>query len=154
MGGGQFMPSSYRRYAVDGDEDERSDLWASWPDVFASIANYFREAGWQTGAPVVVEARLAPDPIFRIDPANLNLNETLDSLNTVGVQIDQMLPPDTKVVLISAEQQDGPAYRVGFNNFHVITRYNRSARYAMAVSDLAEVIAARVRNPATPIPTQ
>ena len=146
MGAPQFMPSSYRRYAMDGSEDNVRDLWSSWPDVFASVANYFREHGWQTGAPVIVEARLAPDPIFQINPRNLELNQTLESLNQSGVQVDLAAPRDTPTMLVSAEQRDGPAYRVGFNNFQVITRYNRSARYAMAVNDLAEVIATRVHN--------
>jgi membrane-bound lytic murein transglycosylase B len=144
MGAPQFMPSSYRRYAVDGGDDRTSDLWASWPDVFASVANYFREHGWETGGPVVVQARLAPDPVFQINTRNLELDQTVASLNASGVQIDLPLAEATPALLISAEQRDGPAYRVGFKNFHVITRYNRSARYAMAVNDLAEVIAARV----------
>jgi membrane-bound lytic murein transglycosylase B len=152
MGASQFMPSSYRRYALDGDADGKRDLWASWPDVFASIANYFQEHGWQPGAPVVLEARLDPDPIFQINPRNLDLNETLASLNTVGVEVDAKLPPDTKAILISAEQRDGPAYRVGFSNFQVITRYNRSVRYAMAVHDLAETVALRVRAAPTTAP--
>jgi membrane-bound lytic murein transglycosylase B len=144
MGAPQFMPSSYRKYAADGNADQRRDLWGSWPDVFASIANYFRAYGWQTGAPVITAARLDPDPPFQINPRNLELNETLQTLNGNGVQVDIPAPASTPVLLISAEQQDGPAYRVGFNNFQVITRYNRSARYAMAVNDLAEIIAARV----------
>ena len=150
MGAPQFMPSSYRRYAEDGNDDGVRDLWAAWPDVFASVANYFREHGWQTGGPVVVDGKLAPDPVFQINPKNLELNETLASLNATGVQVDLPLPQDTRAVLISAEQRDGPAYRVGFNNFYVITRYNRSARYAMAVSDLAEAVAARVRSLPSP----
>ena len=144
MGAPQFMPSSYRRYAVDGSNDQHCDLWTSWPDVFASVANYFREYGWETGAPVIAEARLAPDPSFQINPRNLELNETIESLNAAGVQVDIPLPASTPAVLISAEQQDGPAYRIGFKNFQVITRYNHSARYAMAVNDLAQVIAARI----------
>jgi membrane-bound lytic murein transglycosylase B len=153
MGASQFMPSSYRRYALDGDADGKRDLWASWADVFASIANYFREHGWQTGAPVVVEARLEPDPVFQINPKNLELNETLASLNKSGVEVDTPLPPETKAILISAEQRDGPAYRVGFNNFQVITRYNRSVRYAMAVHDLAQTVAFRLHSaPPPPAP--
>src|SRR5262249_28701300 len=144
--------SSYRRYAVDGDGDKVRDLWASWPDIFASIANYFRESGWQTGGPVVVEAQLEPDPIFQINPRNLELNETLASLNRNGVEVSLPLPPETKAMLVSAEQRDGPSYRVGFNNFQVITRYNRSVRYAMAVNDLAEAVATRVRSLPPPAP--
>jgi membrane-bound lytic murein transglycosylase B len=145
MGAPQFMPSSYRRYAVDGGNDQKRNLWDDWDDVIASVANYFREHGWETGGPVLVEARLDPDAPFKIDPGNIELNETLDSLSANGVQIDIAAPGNTPVVLISAEQEDGPAYRVGFRNFHVITRYNRSARYAMAVHDLASAIAERVR---------
>jgi membrane-bound lytic murein transglycosylase B len=151
MGAPQFMPSSYRRYAVDGSDDQQRDLWASWPDVFASVANYFREHGWETGAPVIAEARLAPDPTFQINPRNLELNETLATLNAHGVQVAASLPATTPALLVSAEQQDGPAYRVGFKNFEVITRYNRSARYAMAVNDLAELVAARVKKLPPPL---
>lgn len=144
MGNAQFMPSSYRRYAVDAQDDKRRDLWTDWADVFASIANYFREHGWQTGAPVLAEVKLGPDPTFTIDTSNLKLNETIDSLALQGVQTLSDAPGDTPVILISAEQQDGPAYRVGFRNFEVITRYNRSVRYAMAVHDLAQAIAQRM----------
>jgi membrane-bound lytic murein transglycosylase B len=144
MGVPQFMPSSYRRYAVDGDADQKRNLWANIDDVVASIANYFRENGWQTGGPVVTEAYLDPEAPFVIDTRNLELNETVQSLNAKGVQVKIGVPAETPVLLISAEQQDGPAYRVGFANFQVITKYNRSVRYAMAVHDLAQAIAERV----------
>jgi membrane-bound lytic murein transglycosylase B len=146
MGVPQFMPSSYRKYAVDDDTDTKRDLWGDWDDVLASVANYFVEHGWQPGGPVLAEARLDPEPKFQIDPHNLELNETVDSLNAQGVEILPAEPGATPVVLISAEQQDGPAYRVGFQNFCVITQYNRSARYAMAVHDRAGAIAQRVKS--------
>jgi membrane-bound lytic murein transglycosylase B len=144
MGALQFMPSSYRRYAVDGNTDKKRNLWTDWDDVIASVANYLREHGWETGGAVLSEARLDPDPSFQIDPHNLELNETIDSLNARGVKVESAAPGNTSVVLVSAEQKDGPAYRVGFKNFYVITRYNRSARYAMAVYDLAAAISQRV----------
>lgn len=143
IGAPQFMPSSYRRYAVDADGDSRRDLWGDWDDVIASVANYLREKGWTPGAPVLTEATLEPDPSFQIDPHNLELNETVSSLASRGVRLDLDLPADTPVVLISAEQRDGPAYRVGFHNFYVISRYNASARYVMAVHDLAQALAQR-----------
>ena len=146
MGAPQFMPSSYRLYAVDANTDKRRDLWSDWNDVLASIANYFVAQGWEPGAPVLAEARLEPDPNFHIDPHNLELNETLDSLNAEGVQTQTDQPGTTPAVLLSAEQQNGPAYRVGFRNFYVITRYNHSARYAMAVHDLAEAVSQRVKS--------
>jgi len=146
MGVPQFMPSSYRRYAVDGDTDKKRNLWTDWDDILSSVANYFVEHGWETGGPVLADTRLDPEPKFQIDPRNLELNETIDSLNAEGIQVESDQPGPTPVVLVSAEQKDGPAYRVGFKNFYVITRYNRSARYAMAVHDLAEAIGQRLRS--------
>jgi membrane-bound lytic murein transglycosylase B len=146
MGVPQFMPSSYRLFAVDGNDDKKRDLWNDWDDILASIANYFVEHGWESGGPVLAETRLDPEPKFQIDTRNLELNETVDSLNAQGVEVMGAQTGTTPAVLISAEQQDGPAYRVGFKNFYVITRYNRSARYAMAVHDLAEAIAQRANS--------
>ena len=145
MGVPQFMPSVYRRYAVDADTNRKRDLWDSPDDILASVANYLHEWGWTPGAPVLAETTLDPDPSFQIEPHNLELNATVASLGAHGVKVDLDVPPDTPAVLISAEQRDGPAYRVGFHNFYVITRYNHSARYAMTVYDLAAAIAARVR---------
>jgi membrane-bound lytic murein transglycosylase B len=149
MGVPQFMPSSYRKFAVDGDGNTKRDLWNDWDDILASIANYFAEHGWEAGGPVLAETKLDPDPKFQIDIRNLELNETVDSLNAQGIQVLDAPTGATPAVLISAEQQDGPSYRVGFKNFYVITRYNRSARYAMAVHDLAQAIAQRVKNDRT-----
>jgi membrane-bound lytic murein transglycosylase B len=146
MGVPQFMPSSYRMFAVDGNDDKKRDLWNDWDDILASIANYFVEHGWESGGPVLAETRLDPEPKFQIDTRNLELNETVESLNAQGVEVLGAQAGATPAVLISAEQQDGPAYRVGFKNFYVITRYNRSARYAMAVHDLAEAIGQRANS--------
>jgi membrane-bound lytic murein transglycosylase B len=143
MGVPQFMPSAYRRYAVDADADKTRDLWGDWDDILASVANYLKEYGWVPGAPVLAEVHLDPDPTFQIEPRNLELTETLDGLAAHGVKVAGDQPGNTPVVLISAEQRDGPAYRVGFKNFYVITRYNNSARYAMAVCDLAQAVAQR-----------
>jgi membrane-bound lytic murein transglycosylase B len=144
MGVPQFMPSVYRHYAVGTDGDKKRDLWGNWDDILASVANYLHEWGWTPGAPVLAETTLDPDPSFEIEPHNLDLNETVGSLGAHGIKVDLDVPPGTRAVLISAEQRDGPAYRVGFHNFYVITRYNHSARYAMTVYDLATAVAARV----------
>ena len=145
MGGSQFMPSSYRKFAVDADGDGKRDLWQNWDDVFASTANYFREMGWETGGPVLSDVELDPDPTFTIDTRNLKPNETVESLGLQGVHVKATVPANTPALILSAEQKDGPAYRVGFSNFEVITRYNRSVKYAMAVNDLAEAIGRRMR---------
>jgi peptidoglycan lytic transglycosylase B len=144
MGAPQFMPSAYRRYAVDETRDHRPDLWTDWGDVFASIANFLRINGWEPGQPVITDAHLDPDPVFQLDSRGV-LSASLAELNAQGVRVDLSLPDSTPAILVPAEQAEGPAYRVGFNNFRAIMRYNRSTRYAMAVNDLAEAIAARVR---------
>jgi membrane-bound lytic murein transglycosylase B len=145
MGAGQFIPSSYRRYAVDGSADQQRNLFADWDDIIASVANYFQKNGWVAGGPVLTDAVLQPDAPVTADPGNLALNETVAGLRAKGVDFDNASQPaTTAVLLIPAEQETGPAYRVGFKNFEVITRYNRSVRYAMAVHDLASTIAARV----------
>jgi membrane-bound lytic murein transglycosylase B len=145
MGAGQFMPSSYRRYAVDGSADRQRNLFADWDDIIASVANYFQKNGWVAGGPVLTDAVLQPDAPVTADPGNLSLNETIAGLEAKGVDFDHARQPaTTPVLLVPAEQQTGPAYRVGFKNFEVITRYNRSVRYAMAVHDLAASIQQRV----------
>jgi membrane-bound lytic murein transglycosylase B len=145
MGGSQFMPSSFRKFAVDANGDGKRDLWTSWADVIASTANYFREHGWRPGEPVLSEVELDPEPTFTIDTRNLQANETVGSLDALGVHVKAPMPAETPALIVSAEQKEGPAYRVGFANFEVITKYNRSVKYAMTVNDLAQAIAGRVR---------
>jgi membrane-bound lytic murein transglycosylase B len=145
MGAPQFMPSAYRRYAVAFGNDPRRDLWGDWDDILASVANYLHENGWKAGEPVLAETRIDPAATFHIEPHNLELNETVDTLGAHGVTVDAQVPADTPALLILAEQPDGPSYRVGFHNFYVLTRYNASARYAMAVHDLAQAISQRVQ---------
>lgn len=144
MGAPQFMPSSYRRYAVDGNGDGMRDLFSTWDDVVASVANYFREHGWQPGGPVLIEASIAADAQITLDLKNLELTDTLDSARAKGLTFDSSLPGDTPVILIPAEGEHAPSVRIGFANFTTITRYNRSVRYAMAVHDLAQALAAGV----------
>jgi membrane-bound lytic murein transglycosylase B len=149
MGAPQFMPSSYRRFGVAADAKPRIDLWTDWPDIFASVANLLTQNGWQSGGPVLVDAQLTPGAALPVAPRLLDLTETLDSLKAAGITTQGELPGTTPAVLIEAEQASGPAFRVGFKNFYVISRYNRSARYAMAVIDLAHAISAGVHDATT-----
>ena len=142
MGLGQFMPSSYRRYAVNGGAQPGRDLWTDMSDVFGSVANYLHEHGWQYGAPVLAEARFTGATPLTL-PDGVALNDTVGGLRARGFQIDFGGGEDTAAVAVVANQADAPGHRVGFRNFFVITRYNRSPLYAMAVNDLAEAIAAR-----------
>jgi membrane-bound lytic murein transglycosylase B len=142
MGIAQFMPSSFRRYAVDGSGDGRRDLWQYGPDVFASVANYFVENGWHAGEPVLADAANDAPPD---DPAKATakLSDTVESLRNRGYRFDTALPASAPAMPVPAVLEDRTDWRIGFQNFYVITRYNRSLLYAMAVNDLAEAIAAR-----------
>jgi membrane-bound lytic murein transglycosylase B len=141
MGLGQFMPSSYRKYAVDGDGDGKRDLFGSKRDAFASIANYFIGFGWQPGKPVFVRAR-AMDGSLPFKPENWEANFSLAELNAKGYS-PNMAMPDLSATLLTLEGAQGTEHWIGFKNFWVITRYNRSPMYAMAVWQLAQDIAQR-----------
>lgn len=151
MGIAQFMPSSYRSYAADGNGDGHRDLWNWNPDVFASIANYFVRHGWRRGEPVLSEARHDAPPD---DPGRttLELRETVAGLKGRGYDFETPLPGDTRAMLVPAALENGTAWRVGYQNFYTITRYNRSALYAMAINDLAEAIVTRFNATAAAAP--
>jgi membrane-bound lytic murein transglycosylase B len=143
MGALQFMPSSYRKFAVSEAHASHRDLWGDWGDIFASTANYLHQAGWQYGAPVLADA-VAPADLALSPSEHMSLNATLGSLRTQGLTIASTLPDETPALLLAAPQQDAMGYRVGLHNFYVITRYNSSPLYAMAVYDLAQAIRAQI----------
>ncbi len=149
MGAAQFMPSSYQHFAVHEGGAGEPNLWTDWADIFASVANYLQQHGWEYAQPVIAEATLesAPAPAM---PSAVTLDTTLGSLRERGMKVDSALGDATACVVIPAALADGTSYRVGFRNFYVITRYNRSPMYAMAVNDLAQAIASRVLAPDAP----
>jgi membrane-bound lytic murein transglycosylase B len=140
MGAPQFVSSSYRNFAIDGDGNGKRDLWNSWDDVIGSVANYLLVHGWREGEPVLVAATLPSDDLSRFDTSKLELNETVQSLRSKGVRFETTLPDAAPALLIVAQGKEGPVYRVGFTNFYALTRYNRSPMYAMAVHDLGEAV--------------
>jgi membrane-bound lytic murein transglycosylase B len=142
MGIPQFMPSSFNRWAVDGDGDGHRDLWNDWADVFASVANYLEAHGWRAGEPVMVSADATDARLDDLPQDRFALSETVKSLQDRGVRFSTSLSPDAPAVLVPLRLADGIEYRVGFTNFYAITRYNRSTLYASAINDLAEAIAA------------
>jgi len=144
MGAPQFMPSNYRRYAVDAEADGRINLWTDWPDVCESVGNYLKQHGWNPGEPVLSEASVTPDKASDLDGRTLALSETVGSLRTKGVNFDSTLAENAPALLIALDDTDGTHWRVGYNNFYVITRYNHSALYAMAVFELAAAVKQRV----------
>ena len=144
MGAPQFMPGSYRVFAVDGDGDGRRDLWGSWDDVLASVANYLVEHGWRNGEPIVTAADLEYPGVEGLVANRLTLEDTVGSLRAFGVQFDSPLGNDAPALFVDVAGDGGPELRVGFTNFYAITRYNRSVMYALAVHDLGRRIAERL----------
>lgn len=147
MGWGQFMPSSYRQYAVDGDGDGRRDLFNDLDDVIASVANYFAQKGqWQRGGPVMVRAVRGPGAQDFVNPGNaVTLDQTLGSLAALDYRPATPLSvaPNTPLTLITLDGAAGPEYWIVFNDFKAITTYNISRHYATAVYQLSELIAGR-----------
>jgi len=140
MGYGQFIPSSYRNYAVDFDDNGKRDLWNSKMDIIGSVANYFRVHGWQQGQPVAVRASVSGDDYQGLLELGYKPNTVLHAMRHDGVTPMTDMPDDLEAALIAFEQEDGPEYWLGFKNFYVITRYNHSPLYAMAVYQLSEEI--------------
>ena len=142
MGSPQFMPHSYRQFGVDGNHDGKIDLWTQWDDILNSVANYLKQHGWKTGEPVLATAEYTPSEPLPYTLGEIALTETVASLKKKGVKFSTTLPDTSPATLLVLEGKDGAEYRVGFNNFYVITRYNRSPLYANAVYDLGQVITA------------
>lgn len=140
MGYGQFIPSSYRAYAIDYTNDDFVDIWNNPADAIGSVANYFKLHGWQSGQDVVVRSHIK-------DGYNKSLlNDGLKPKHTVKQLLAQGFVPVTELADQSAnvmylQGQHGAEFWMGLNNFYVITRYNRSRLYAMAVWQLGQEIA-------------
>jgi len=143
MGRPQFMPSSFRAYAVDSTGDGKRDIWEDWADVAGSIANYFNEHGWRSGEETVARATLgsawsgpAPEPANTLKP-----EATVSSLSDQGVIFATDQDGGDAAELLALDGEDGREFWVAFHNFFVITRYNRSVMYALAVHQLGEAVA-------------
>ena len=141
----QFMPGSWRRYAVDYDGNGRINLRESFVDSIGSIGNFLKGHGWAAGAPIAFSAKpegeawkplLEKDILPHTRVADLKkFGITSESLGTQGVSADTLF---TFVDLVTPDQPT--EYWIGLQNFYVITRYNRSSFYAMSVMQLAEEI--------------
>ena len=139
MGYGQFIPSSYRAYAVDFDGDKKADIWHNTADAVASVANYFARHKWKIGEPVAWQ--LVGQSIDDSLVTNkLKPNTTVGDLRKSGVEIPMQFDDANKVTLMKLETPRGEEYWLGFENFYAITRYNHSSLYAMAAFQLSELI--------------
>ena len=139
MGMPQFMPSSYRSYSVDFDKDKYRDIWHNQNDVIASIANYFAKHGWKTGQAV---AFLIRDEVHNSSKSQLDLKAYLRFVksNSADPNISKPLLSTNKAKIIAFEQENGEELWATSENFYVITRYNHSPLYAMAVFQLSLAI--------------
>jgi membrane-bound lytic murein transglycosylase B len=145
MGMPQFMPSSFRAYAVDFDQDGYRDIWHNKGDVIASIANYFVKHQWQTGQAVALPVSSIGQSHKTYMSEGLKPDLRVAELESLNLKIIRPIPLDTKVKLIAFEQESfgqkpGEELWAGLDNFYVITRYNHSPLYAMAVYQLSQAI--------------
>jgi membrane-bound lytic murein transglycosylase B len=137
MGQMQFMPSTWRRYAIDGDDDQRINLWTSLPDALSSAANYLHQAGWQSGAPAMLELHLPSGFDWRY--ARPGYRRPLAAWRAAGVTLADGTPliGDARTAIILPQGWRGPAFMV-FDNFDVVMQWNRSVNYALAIAILAQ----------------
>jgi membrane-bound lytic murein transglycosylase B len=140
MGYPQFMPSSYVAYAVDHDQDGDIDIWTDVFDSIGSVANYLKENGWQRNGPIYT-AVTGGQESDEIKLNNFDRDRTLKQLEAHGWQPDFRGNDDDLVFPVRLEGDEGPEYWLGYKNFWVVSRYNRSFSYTMAVVQLANAIA-------------
>jgi membrane-bound lytic murein transglycosylase B len=138
----QFIPSSYRKYAIDFDGDGRRDLVSSPADAIGSVANYYRTFGWKTGAPVATSANPGDIDVASLIAAGIKPHTKVADLKAQGFVMQDPVGDDLDAAVFSLQTQTGPRVMLGFDNFYVITRYNRSQNYAMAVYELSTEIKA------------
>ena len=140
MGYGQFIPSSYRNFAIDFDADGKRDLWSSPADIIGSVANYMKVHGWTLGTTVATRATVSGDAWQAVLKQGLKPHTRIGELRRAGIEPQTAVPDDSLAALIELQNTGGPEYWLGLNNFYVITRYNHSPLYAMAVYQLSEEI--------------
>lgn len=139
----QFMPGSQRRYAVDFNGDQRVDLSGSIEDAIGSVARFLEQHGWLAGKPIAVPARISAEPDRALIDAGIRPSLKLADLADKGIRAEA--EPQAIVTLVDLVTPNAATeYWIGFNNFYVITRYNRSSFYAMSVFQLAEAIKERM----------
>ena len=139
MGYGQFIPSSYRNYAIDFNADGRRDLWGNIDDIIGSVANYFHRHGWQSGEPVANRVTQGKVPASLVSE-NSKPDKTAGELAALGIRTTPPLSAQHPVAVLELQQRTHPEYWLTSKNFYVITRYNRSPLYAMSVYQLSEAI--------------
>ena len=144
MGYGQFIPSSYRHYAVDFDGDGQRDILSNPVDAIGSVANYFHRHGWKSGEPVTFPAKLTTEVDKKLFNQKLKPKITLGDWRKSGVVAREKntIPDSSVATAMKMRTGDKTEHWLGLHNFYVITRYNHSRLYAMAVYQLSQEILA------------
>lgn len=144
MGQPQFIASSYRHYAVDFNNNGRTDLWNETADAIGSVANYLARHGWKPGQPVAIRANVAPgvsaQTLEKLASSELKTTHTVTELENNGIRPQHPVRDHLPVGLLRLKGKAVPEFWLGAHNFYVITTYNHSALYAMAVYQLANAI--------------
>ena len=140
MGKPQFIASSYRSYAVDFDGDGKRDIINDTADVIGSVANYFSRHNWRRDEPITTPAQIMGKQFKKILDNGTKPEVPLSKLLQNGISVYRDIPLTQPSALIALDLRGGQEYWVGFNNFYVITRYNHSELYAMAVYQLGRAI--------------
>ena len=140
MGVPQFMPSSYRRYAVDFDGDRQRNILTDNEDVIGSVANYFKVHGWRKDEPVTQDVEIEGTLYGWLENSGNEPSPSIKHLRKYGILPLVDISLNQFATLVTLEDEAGPIYRLGYNNFYVITRYNNSKRYAMAVYELSHIL--------------
>lgn len=138
MGYGQFIPSSYRHYAIDYDNDGLKDLWTNKADAIGSVANYFKRHGWKKDEEVTQRVRVTGDQYEQAVNDRLKPKWTAGELKALGVTPTKEVADDASATLVKLIGENGAEFWLGNHNFYVITRYNHSRLYAMAVYQLSQ----------------
>jgi len=150
LGQPQFMPSSYRYYAMPYNlSTTKVNLFDFEPDVIASIGNYFKKSGWVAGQPIAVLANVTGTKYQQIPSVAGKAKITKPTLTLAELRKDYGITPmgtypnDLKAIFLTYDMENSQEYWLGFNNFYAITRYNISKHYALAVYQLSEAIKAQ-----------
>lgn len=146
MGKSQFISSSYRHYAVDFDQNGTRDLWASNEDAIGSVANYFKTHGWKEGGIITVPAKVEGKRYKQLLEKGLKPVASVSELLQYNVTAVHNADSQQAVALLEFKKNNSDEYWLGFDNFYVITRYNHSHMYAMAVYQLSQQIKKEIKD--------
>ena len=149
MGMGQFIPSSFQNYAIDFDGDGEKNIWTNNSDAIGSVANYFKRHGWKKDQPVTDQLKLNKENTISMDDAckrSCKPKLTVADFKDKGLQGKTLVNDQSPAILLILKQKNSKEYWLGYNNFYVISRYNHSTLYSMAVYQLSQEIKQAYKN--------